>query len=561
MRLRRAVALLLLVLPSFCLAEDVVLKCDEYNDKIGGMEKFCTVSGFQVTHSQNIKITPYYRANQTNFMKFYNSVLLDIPAKLFDVFSSLKNLDVSHTEIGDLSRNTFTSASMLNTLNLSYNLIEKINTSVFVGAHNLMRLDLSHNRIHTLGSLAFRGLGNMNKVILSHNALTSIPTDLFLDNAYMDAVYLDYNQLEELKAEVFHGLRHIRELNVAHNRLKQFDPQIFQNSYGPEMLILAFNELTDFQLTNKTITKRLDLDSNRLSRLSVNGTSYISANNNSITQVEVWNGQDVNTLLLKQNQLKDINSIVSLTQLIELDISYNPVGNPNISTFQNLKHLTMLNLRATGISKLAFGMFAKLGNLESLDLAYNNLTELNLDMFVPANDKLRSFFVDANNLTEIHGKYSFAKAFPSLMELGISRNRFNCSYLHWLLIKPQLGDFTKLHIEHDDSPQEQTHIRDVTCLSNKNEELLKAEHDLADSKHFQNSMKQSLDAMSEHAKQMQTYLLVLSAILSLLVILVGSVCILGGIHYWRVQRAKYFQRRGGVIVFNSNATVNTHVEQ
>uniref|UniRef100_A0A1I8MJP1 Leucine rich repeat protein n=1 Tax=Musca domestica TaxID=7370 RepID=A0A1I8MJP1_MUSDO len=561
MRLRRAVALLLFVLPSFCLAEDVVLKCDEYNDKIGGMEKFCTVSGFQVTHSQNIKITPYYRANQTNFMKFYNSVLLDIPAKLFDVFSSLKNLDVSHTEIGDLSRNTFTSASMLNTLNLSYNLIEKINTSVFVGAHNLMRLDLSHNRIHTLGSLAFRGLGNMNKVILSHNVLTSIPTDLFLDNAYMDAVYLDYNQLEELKAEVFHGLRHIRELNVAHNRLKQFDPQIFQNSYGPEMLILAFNELTDFQLTNKTITKRLDLDSNRLSRLSVNGTSYISANNNSITQVEVWNGQDVNTLLLKQNQLKDINSIVSLTQLIELDISYNPVGNPNISTFQNLKHLTMLNLRATGISKLAFGMFAKLGNLESLDLAYNNLTELNLDMFVPANDKLRSFFVDANNLTEIQGKYSFAKAFPSLMELGISRNRFNCSYLHWLLIKPQLGDFTKLHIEHDDSPQEQTHIRDVTCLSNKNEELLKAEHDLADSKHFQNSMKQSLDAMSEHAKQMQTYLLVLSAILSLLVILVGSVCILGGIHYWRVQRAKYFQRRGGVIVFNSNATVNTHVEQ
>ncbi|XP_061388005.1 insulin-like growth factor-binding protein complex acid labile subunit [Musca vetustissima] len=561
MLLRRAIALLLLLLISSCSGEDVVLKCDEYNDKIGGMEKFCTVSGFQITHSQNIKITPYFRANQTNFMKFYNSVLLDIPAKLFDVFSSLKTLDVSHTEIEDISRNTFTSASMLTTLNLSHNLIEKINTSAFVGAHNLMRLDLSHNRIHTLGSLAFRGLTNMNKVILSYNALTSIPTDLFLDNAYMDAVYLDYNQLEELKAEVFHGLRHIRELNVAHNRLKQFDPQTFQNSYGPEMLILAHNQLKDFHLQNKTITKRLDLDSNRLSKLIVNGTSFITANNNSITHVEVWNGQDVNTLLLKQNNLSDINSIVSLAQLTELDLSYNPVGNPNISTFQNLKHLTILNLRATGISKLAFGMFSKLENLDVLDLAYNNLTELNLDMFVPANTNVRTFYVDANNLTEIKGKYSFAKAFPSLVELGISRNRFNCSYLHWLLIKPQLGDFTKLHIEHDDNPQEQTHIRDVTCLSNKDEELHKAEHELADSKHFQTVMKQSLDTMSEHAKQMQTYLLVLSLILSCLVVLVATVCIFGGIHYWRVQRAKFFQRRGGVIVFNSNATVNTHVEQ
>ncbi|XP_073842564.1 uncharacterized protein isoform X1 [Musca autumnalis] len=561
MRLRRAIVMLCTLWISCCLAEDVVLKCDEYNDKIGGMEKFCTVSGFQVTHSQNIKITPYFRANQTNFMKFYNSVLLDIPAKLFDVFSSLKTLDVSHTEIEDISRNTFTSASLLNTLNLSHNLIEKINTSAFVGAHNLMRLDLSHNKIHTLGSLAFRGLTNLNKVVLSYNALKSIPTDLFLDNAYMDIVQLDYNQLDELKAEVFQSLRHIRELNVAHNHLKTFDPQTFQNSYGPEVLILANNELTDFQLANKTITKRLDLDSNQLTRLIVNGTSFISANNNSISRVEVWNGLDVNTLLLKGNKLSDINSIVSLTQLTELDLSYNPVGNPNVSTFQNLKYLTILNLRSTGISKLAFGMFSKLANLDSLDLAFNNLTELNLDMFVPANEKVRRFFVDANNLTEIKGKYSFAKAFPLLMELGISRNRFNCTYLHWLLIKPQLGDFTKLHIEPDDNPQEQTHIRDVTCLSSKDDELHRAENELADSKNFQNSLKQSLDTMSEHAKQMQTYLLVLSLVLSCLVFLVATVCIMGGVHYWRDQRAKYFQRRRGVIVFNSNATVNTNVEQ
>ncbi|XP_075161813.1 uncharacterized protein LOC142234531 [Haematobia irritans] len=549
-----------LLIISCCWAEDVVLKCDEYNDKIGGMEKFCTVSGFQVTHSQNVKITPYARANQTNFMKFYNSVLLDIPAKLFDVFSSLKTLDVSHTEIEDISRNTFTSASMLTTLNLSHNLIEKINTSAFVGAHNLMRLDLSHNKLHTLGSLAFRGLTNMNKVVLSYNALTQIPTDLFLDNTYMDAVYLDNNQLEEIKPEVFYHLRHIRDLNLAFNHLKLFHPETFQHSYGPETLILEGNELQEFQLTNKTITKKLNLNSNQLSRLFVNGTSFITAVNNSISQVEVYNSQGVNTLLVQHNNLSQISNVTLLTQLTELDLSYNPVGTPNVTTFQNFNHLTSLFLRATGIRKLAFGMFAKLPMLSVLDLAYNNLTDLNLDIFVPANSNLRSFYVDANNLTEIRGKYSFAKAFPSLAELGISRNRFNCTYLHWLLIEPQLSDYTKLNIEHDDSPLEQTHIRDVTCISHKDEELQKAEHDLANSREFQHTMQLSLATMSDHAKQMQSYLLILSLILSLLVVMVCLVCVLGGVHYWRTQRAKYFQRRGGVIVFNSNATVNTSVE-
>lgn len=546
---------------SLSAAEDIVLKCDEYNTNIGGMEKFCTVSGFQVTHSQNVKIPPYVKANQTNFMKFYNSVLLDIPAKLFDVFSSLKTLDVSNTEIEDISRNTFTSASSLTTLNLSHNHIEKINTSVFVGAHNLMRLDLSYNKLHTLGSLAFRGLTNMNKVILSNNQLAFIPEDLFFENTYMDAVYLDNNQLESIKPEVFYHLRHIRDLNLGNNRLKSFDPQTFQHSYGPEVLILARNQLTEFNLCNKTITKKLDLDSNRLTSVVVNGTNFLTAINNSISSVRVSNGQNVNVLLLRNNNLKDITNITLLTHLTELDLSFNPVGTPNISTFQHLQHLTILNLKGTGIRKLTFGMFAKLVMLDNLDLSFNNLTELNLDIFVPANANIRSFYVDANNLTEIQGKYTFAKAFPQLIELGISLNSFNCSYLHWLLIKPQLSDYTLLHIEHDDSAKETTHIRDVTCISHVQDELQQAEQDLQSSKSLQKVLQKSLDTMAVYAEHMQKYLLATSITLSCFIIVLCSACLICAIHYWRTQRAKYYQRRGGAIVFHSNATVNTHVEQ
>ncbi|XP_046807252.1 leucine-rich repeat-containing protein 15 isoform X1 [Lucilia cuprina] len=553
--------LLIAIIISLSYAEDIVLKCDEYNTNIGGMEKFCTVSGFQVTHSQNVKIPPYVKANQTNFMKFYNSVLLDIPAKLFDVFSSLKTLDVSNTEIEDISRNTFTSASTLTTLNLSHNHIEKINTSVFVGAHNLMRLDLSYNKLHTLGTLAFRGLTNMNKVILSNNQLSVIPEDLFFENTYMDAVYLDNNQLEFIKPEVFYHLRHIRDLNLANNRLKSFDPQTFQHSYGPEVLILARNQLQEFNLCNKTITKKLDLDSNRLTSLVVNGTNFLSAINNSISSVNVYNGQSVNVLLLRSNNLSDITNITLLTHLTELDLSYNPVGTPNISTFQNLQHLTILNLKATGIKKLTFGMFAKLIMLDSLDLSYNNLTDLNLDIFVPANLNIRSFYVDANNLTEIQGKYTFAKAFPQLAELGISRNRFNCSYLHWLLIKPQLTDYTNLHIEHDDTAQETTHIRDVTCISHVQDELQQAERDLESSKNFQQILQQSMDTMAVNAQKMHKYLLIMSITLTCFITVLCGVCIVTAVQYWRTQRAKYFQRRGGSILFHSNATTNTLVEQ
>uniref|UniRef100_A0A1A9UJ61 LRRCT domain-containing protein n=1 Tax=Glossina austeni TaxID=7395 RepID=A0A1A9UJ61_GLOAU len=553
------ISILFTLLGSWCClstrAEDILLKCDE-TDLLDSL--FCTVSGFQVSHSQNVKIPNQTKANLKRFMKFYNSVLLYIPAKLFDVFSSLTNFDASYTEIEDIPRNTFSSANSLVTLNLSNNKLEKITTSAFVGAHNLMRLDLSYNCLHTLTNLTFTGLNELSRVVLANNRLKVLPKDLFAENSYLDEVNLANNLLEFIEPEVFNHLDNIREVNLTNNLLRMLDPNTFASSYALEVLYVSNNQLIDFHLANKSVSKTLNLSHNKLTSLLINGTRSIYAGHNLINEVKVLNGRELVALWLQNNQIKDITNITTaLTNLYELDLGFNPVGTPNISTYQRLEHMTELYLRATGIHYLTFGMFSKLKSLSVLDLSYNNLTELNLEIFVPSNDNMKYFYVDANNLTEIQGKYTFASAFPFLQQLGISRNRFNCSYLHWLLISPQLMETTQLHIETDDSDEEVTHIRDVTCVSHVREDLKRVEHDLYHSDELKKILQQSLETMSLHAQQMQSYLLVLKISL---VVLVCVICIVGW-HYGRILRAKYQVRRGGAIVYHSNATMSTQMEQ
>lgn len=109
--------------------DEIILRCDELErsfDNINVEPLYCTVSNFVVSHSQVVKITKYAKANFTKYMKFYDSRLLYVPFKLFDIFSNLKTLDVSSTEILDVPRNTFGAATSLTYVNMSNNNITQV---------------------------------------------------------------------------------------------------------------------------------------------------------------------------------------------------------------------------------------------------------------------------------------------------------------------------------------------------------------------------------------------------------------------------------------------------
>ncbi|XP_067612746.1 carboxypeptidase N subunit 2 [Eurosta solidaginis] len=540
-------------------AEDITLKCDEFERMYDNLasEAYCTVSGFVVSHSQLVKIQKYAKANNTKFMKFYDSRLLYVPFKLFDVFACLKTLDVSFTEILDVPRNTFGAAANLTVLNMSNNNITQITTSVFMGAGNLMRLDLSHNQIALLNENAFKGLSSLDKLQLSFNFIRELPKDLLLENQYLEAIAINNNLLEYVEPEVFNRLRRLNDVNLSYNNIHRVHSDSFQAAFGLESLLLTSNNLTEFELGNKSILTQLQVDYNNLTRISVNGTKYVRADHNRITDIQMINTLFLETLLLGSNNLSDITSITNITGLLQLDLSNNPIGPVNITTFDRLKRLRMLSLRATGLRQLTFGMLSKQVSLESLDLSYNNLTALNLDIFVPYLSNLRFLFVDGNNLTEVQGKGGFSYAFPNLSKLGVSRNRFNCTYLHTLLVPPQLSTSVMLHIEPEESTFERAHIRDVSCISNTPATLLEVEHELNDMNTLQKVLQQSMNNLRLHEQRLEIYLLLMKiALLSMIVLLIGVVVV----YAWKIKRRDYFTRRGASIVFHSSATVNSNME-
>ncbi|KAH8416309.1 hypothetical protein KR222_006900, partial [Zaprionus bogoriensis] len=555
MRIRNICSLILLILGRIArsAAGDVYLSCDEFEQHMymDSNEAFCTVTGFIVTHSQNVVVKNFVPGNMVKFMKFYDSTLLYVPFHLFETFTHLKTLDVSYSGILEVSRNTFSAASNLTYLNLGYNNLTSVQTSVFNGANALMRLDLSYNRIAQLSENAFCGLHILNKLQLTGNRLTELHKDIFKDNEYLESVSLESNALTYVLPEVFSRMRRIKEVNLSNNKLMRVHPDTFAEAASLESLLLSINSLQAFELTDKSIVHQLNLDHNQLTNLTVNATRFVRANYNNISAIYMHQALQLETLELRGNRLESISNITNLTSLLHLDLSYNPIGPLSVNTFDQLKRLRNLYLRANGIRGLDFGMFSKQKYLEILDLSFNNLTSLNLDLFVPYLSNLKQFFVDGNALSELHGNRSFAQVFPLLQKLGISRTRFNCSYLHHLLIPPYLPEIVTLHIEPDDNADETPHIRDVSCIS-------RASSSSSDAAREAPVRQLQFDLLLAHSQSLETHLLFLKFFFCAIgaVILIAVVSIVT-MRYLKLRRSGRYDRRS--IVFQSNATMDANM--
>lgn len=532
-------------------AEEIYLQCD---DEITYTGIYCTVTNFVVTHSQEVLIKANYQylamsEKSIQYMKFYDSSILYIPQKVFQSFVHLKNLDVSYSNVIEIPRNTFDSAGSLVYLNVSHNNITEITTSVFVGAKNLVRIDLSFNQIRTLNEHAFKGLGSLEHLIVSNNKVKILHENLFTDNTFLKIIALDNNAIEKIVPNLFNKMTELRDIDLTNNRIKEINPKTFVNSVKVDSIILSGNQLTDFHLNMTYPIPTLYVDNNQLSSIVINATKYLKADNNNISSVIPVSTLSTERLFLSNNSITDIRNITNLTSLLHLDLSHNHIGNIKVTTFSKLTRLQTLKLRETNITGIDFGTFSKQTSLEVLDLSCNNLQHLNLDIFIPYLSKVREFYIDGNNLTEIRGRMSFSYAFPVLSTIGLSNNNFNCSYLQHILTSPYSSNFVKLHFDKDLSPPGTPHIRGIACRS---DELLKG---AIKSKVQDHTDTTTLILRLQHHEQELLHNL------NLFKIFTGTICVLAAlIIIYKIVKVTAQRRNISLvrsIAYRSSATVDT----
>lgn len=550
--------------------KDVIFQCDEamiYDEN----KNFCTISNFVAEPDQTVHFVHNVNKNNVKYMKCYDSKARYIPYKLFENFPNLQSLDISNSYIEDISRNSFMSADNLLYLNMSLNRIKSLGPSAFAGAMKTLKIELAANEIYEISPDAFNNLEDMDKLVLSRNLIKELDKMVFAENINLNHIHLDNNLIEKIHPDLFSYCNHLRIVDLSNNRLIKLEPTTFQANFVLEGLFLSGNLLETFNLTNLFTLNKLNLDNNRLKTLVLTSIKNVRANNNEIENVTIRNFENFETLSLAQNRIANLTNITKLTNIISLDLSSNKVGQlVGLSTFSNLRNLRELRLRNISLSSITFGMFSKQTKLTVFDISFNGLRDLNLDMLAPYMTTVKQFYIDGNSLTEIKGRTTFFQAFPYLYSIGLSKNKFNCTYLHHIITPPFLSPNVELHIEPIDSDLDKTHIRDVTCEHDVSDDDYDDDitgHDLVHEKHttkekqFSNNERDLLlakikgqqDLLDSHLFWMK---------MTLIAIIMACVCfaVFKSMHYKR-QLCRIVQHQNHVgdssIVFRSTTTVNT----
>lgn len=453
--------------------EKIDLACDEYGtdlDEILYDGVYCTISQLHIGYGDevNCDVYPYYR-ERIRVVNFTESQMPFIPHGIFRYLTGIRQFDISFTGIEvvhrdfegaknlmfltmtnnnltELSASLFADAPNISVVDFAHNQIERINPFTFVDATSLSSLQFSYNRLKKLDAQTFEKLYALDFIALDHNELEYIDVELFARNSLLQKVLLNNNRIVSLDCEAFAHIDYLSSLDLSHNRLLGFSTSCFR----------------------RQLPLSLAIRNNRITNLTVINIDSLDASNNNISMLEMEDDSSIlETLIVANNSLVNITSwFRRLRSLKQLDISWNKIGRLNIGAFANLKKLNKLYLKRTQLSGIDYGTFANQMELKVLDISYNDLNHIDFDVFFPYLKGLEELYIDGNNLTEAGGLSLTVNSFPNLKSIGLSHNRFNCSYLT-KLITCLNSDNVTLTVDSANEIGNTTHVHGVVCTNVK----------------------------------------------------------------------------------------------
>ncbi|XP_052866295.1 toll-like receptor Tollo [Anopheles cruzii] len=404
-------------------------------------------------------------------MTFLNSSMEELPKKLFDSFSTLQNVSLVDCNIKHIERYSLDRAGSLRSLDLSQNQIGELKGFVFVGASNLMTLNLTLNNISHIESTAFHSLSALQLLFLDRNKLGTLNAGVFSPLVALRGIYLNGNELEVLDGGLFGSNSKLEVILVQNNRLRVVDEHAFTVSSGAtvsrSLISLQNNSIVRLDLQHVAAQKVI-LSDNLLQEIYISAHILtLLANNNQISNVTSDTSvaeMKLQVLGLRNNSITSLDSVGRLSSLSTLDLSYNNVGALRLDSFGLLKKLKVLSLERTSISNLQHGTFAQQEALEWLDLSYNNLDSLDMDILT-SSTQLQTLYIDGNRLRSIQHE-EMKKNFPKLTLLGLTDNRWNCTYLT-KLVRYCNGNSIVV-AKTSEALRNQTNVKGIYCYDDKN---------------------------------------------------------------------------------------------
>lgn len=375
--------------------------------------------------------------------------------------SGLTEIDLSYNHLKRIDSYSFRGAGKLVKIHLSHNTISSIHANSFVNSTHLTYIDLSHNHFWSVPifphNKMLRALHLENNPILTFSC--SEVTTLSLASLYfpwnsaisfhgdgmceqkplhvirdyrMDGVLVSNEQTHEIHCSE-QSFLNLTIFIAGHNSfanvgdlLQCFGPSVMHMDLSNNFIgilntavLERFDGLTALSLSN---TMLIDFDcsmlqSKRLMKLDVSNNNLKRVRNAQFLE----NLEMLEELYIGGNQVENLAEIIQhLKPSIEkLDLFGNYMGPLNMTVFQHLTALRVLNLSSTLLSISDFTAFETLKNLSILDISRNDLKDVNFTMLSNLEHliKLNAAYCYIENIAQIIGNLK-----PTVKVLDLSGN-------------------------------------------------------------------------------------------------------------------------------------------
>ncbi|XP_020811292.1 uncharacterized protein LOC110186445 [Drosophila serrata] len=277
-----------------------------------------------------------------------------------DKFKQLRQLDVSNNSLTNIPLTLADTSDTLPlmTLDLSCNQFQHLSTNFFVQRlPQLKNLNLAHNQLLNISRESFYNLLELQTLILSHNNISDIDYETFLALPNLQHLDLSHNHLSGSAIRALQGIPDLVSLSIAYNPEVGVAMQEFVASWSLKELDASGTGLCQVPAALAQSVRTLKLSDNWFKAINCGDMDsypllqYLDLSHSRIAQVED-------------------DALGRLELLTSLFLDHNLLMRVPSSLPTSLEHLFLQNNQ---IMELPPQAFASLVNLQTLDLSGNRL--------------------------------------------------------------------------------------------------------------------------------------------------------------------------------------------
>ncbi|KAJ7418211.1 Leucine-rich repeat-containing protein 32 [Willisornis vidua] len=429
-------------------------------------EASCEMANSQVfCHKKDLHQIPYELHMNVNKIDLSGNLIQSISEMPLSFDTSLQCLDLSSNQISFITPGVFAHMTSLLEINLANNHLHELaqNGTEGIGLlPKVERMDLSHNNLYNgMAEYFIKQAPTLQYLSLADNSIVMISHNMFQGSPSLVEIDLQSNIIMEIEEGAFETLVNLSKLNLSTNSITCISDF---NLRQLEILDLSRNSIETFHITkseDEYSLRCLDLSENKLLHFpvfpQVNKLVTLNLSNNLIqlTAESLHNKmdytgnkwQDASFHLLDQRQSRNISSLY-LSQLVNLDLSYNEIKSIPDKFFESMLSLHTLNLSKNCLQAFVVTYDSALMSLTVLDLSYNALQNLLLDAAALPN--LKELYIQKNRLQIL--QFDIFSSLPSLRLLNLQSNNISLCSMYSGLAKQRLDGEESGCISFVDSP-------------------------------------------------------------------------------------------------------------